>query len=165
MKLDAPTSFTIRPATPRDVTVLLELIQALAVFEHLEHQFEATPERLEAALFGERPCAEAVLVEVNGTPAGFALFFSNFSTFLARPGLHLEDLFVKPEYRGRGLGRALLRHLAQLALVRGCGRFEWTVLDWNTSAIEFYRANGAQVLSDWRICRVESAGLNRLAHP
>ena len=165
MKLDASTAFSIRAATPRDVVVLLELIRALAVFEHLEHQFEATPELLEAALFGERPCAEAVLAEVDEKPAGFALFFSNFSTFLARPGLHLEDLFIKPEYRGRGLGQALLRHLAQLALARGCGRFEWTVLDWNTSAIEFYRANGAQVLPDWRICRVDGAALKRLAHP
>ena len=154
---------SIRTATPADIPVLLTLIEALAVYEHLEHQFEATLEKLAAGLFGASPCAEAFMIEADGTVAGFALCFQNFSTFLAQPGLHLEDLFVKPEFRGRGYGKALLRYLARLAVDRGCGRFEWTVLDWNESSIGFYRKQGAEILPDWRICRVTGPALTRLA--
>ena len=153
----------IRPAVPADVPSLLALIRALADYERLAHQVEATAERLHTALFGPQACAEAILLETDGVVAGFALCFPNFSTFLARPGLHLEDLFVKAEFRGRGYGKALLQHLARLAVERGCGRFEWTVLDWNQPAIEFYRRQGADILSDWRICRLTGTALAQLA--
>jgi len=153
----------IRSATPADVLPLLELIRGLADYEKMSDQVTATPAGLADALFGPRPVAEAILAEVGGEPVGFAIFFTNFSTFLARPGLYLEDLFVKPGHRGAGCGRALLRYLARLAVERGCGRFEWTVLDWNEPAIGFYRAQGADVLPEWRICRVTGAALERLA--
>ncbi|WP_281915696.1 GNAT family N-acetyltransferase [Caldimonas thermodepolymerans] len=157
----------IRPATPADVPVLVQLITALAEYEKLTHLLEITPEKLEAQLFGPRPPAEAVLAEV-GPPearrvAGFALYFTNFSTFLCKPGLYLEDVFVLPEHRGQGIGKALLQHLAALAVERGCGRFEWSVLDWNEPAIRFYQAMGASVLPDWRICRVTGEALEQLA--
>lgn len=138
------------------------MIRGLAEFEQLSHQVEATAERLAHALFGPRPAAEAVLAEADGDVVGFAVFFTNFSTFLAQPGLYLEDLFVKPEHRGRGYGKALLSHLAELAVTRNCGRFEWSVLDWNQSAIEFYRSQGAEVLPEWRICRVTGEALKQL---
>lgn len=155
-------SFRIRPATPGDGGTLLDLIRGLAEFENLTHQVTATPEQLEIALFGERPAAEAILVETEAQVVGFALFYTNFSTFLARPGLYLEDLYVKPEFRSRGYGKALLRHLAGIATTRGCGRFEWSVLDWNEAAIRFYRSQGAEVLPEWRICRLTGEPLQNL---
>lgn len=159
----AQPSCTLRPATPADSATLYRLISALAEYEKLTHLVEATPEKIEQALFGERPHAEAVIAEVEGGQAvGFALFFHNFSTFLAKPGLYLEDLFVEPAWRGHGIGKALLRHLAALAVARGCGRFEWSVLDWNQPSIDFYEAMGADVMPDWRICRVTGDALARL---
>ncbi|MHB1307734.1 MAG: GNAT family N-acetyltransferase [Limisphaerales bacterium] len=155
----------IRPATADDAPIILELIRGLAEYEHLSHQVVATEVTLRESLFGPQPGAEAVLGLIDGQPAGFALFFHNFSTFLARRGLYLEDLFVKPEFRGGGLGEALLRHLARLAVERNCGRFEWSVLDWNEPAIGFYRKLGATVLPDWRICRVTDEALTQLAAP
>jgi GNAT superfamily N-acetyltransferase len=154
----------LRQASVEDVDLILELILDLAAFEKLSHQVEATREQLQATLFGNKPAAEVVLAFERERAVGLAIFFHNFSSFLGKPGLHLEDLYVRPEFRGRGHGRALLKHLATLALERGCGRFEWTVLDWNTSAIEFYRRQGADVLPDWRICRVTGDALERLAH-
>lgn len=160
------TVFSIRPATPADSDTLFRLISALAEYEKLTHLVEATPQKLGDALFGARPHAEAVIVEVDHDGAkravGFALFFHNFSTFLAKPGLYLEDLFVEPAWRGHGLGKALLKHLAALAVERGCGRFEWSVLDWNQPSIDFYQAMGADVMPDWRICRVTGEALEKL---
>ncbi|WP_428419691.1 N-acetyltransferase family protein [Methylibium sp.] len=148
-------AFTLRAAEPRDLHELVRLIGALADYEQLTHLLEVTPEKLQPHLFGERPVAEAMVAEVDGAGVvGFALFFTNFSTFLCRPGLYLEDLFVLPAHRGCGIGKALLRALGALAVQRGCGRFEWSVLDWNEPAIRFYEAMGASVLPDWRICRV-----------
>lgn len=165
----SPRAFTLRPATAADDSTLYRLIVELAEYEKLTHLVEATPDKIRAALFGARPQAEAVLAEVP-TPegpraVGFALFFHNFSTFLAKPGLYLEDLYVEPPWRGHGIGKALLRHLAALAVARGCGRFEWSVLDWNTPSIDFYRAMGADVMPDWRICRVTGPSLTALAGP
>ncbi|WP_179593558.1 GNAT family N-acetyltransferase [Cupriavidus plantarum] len=163
MAHNGTTSCTLRPATAADSATLFRLISALAEYEKLTHLVEATPEKIEQALFGERPHAEAVIAEVEGGQAvGFALFFHNFSTFLAKPGLYLEDLFVEPAWRGHGIGKALLRHLASLAVARGCGRFEWSVLDWNQPSIDFYEAMGADVMPDWRICRVTGDALTRL---
>ncbi len=153
------TSHPLRPAEPRDVPALVGLITELAEFEHLEHLLRATPEALHPHLFGAKPVAEAVVAEVAGQVVGFALFFSNFSTFLAKPGLYLEDLYVQPAHRGRGLGGALLRHLAALAVARDYGRFEWSVLDWNVHAIGFYESMGASVMPEWRICRVTGDAL------
>jgi GNAT superfamily N-acetyltransferase len=143
--------------------VIADLIRGLARFEKLEDQVALTEELLAAGLFGARPYAESVLAEVDGHPAGFALFFHNFSTFLARPGLYLEDLFVLPEHRGVGIGRALLTHLARLAVERGCGRMEWAVLDWNKEAISFYERLGAHANSEWTTYRVTGEALHRLA--
>src|ERR1041384_4486169 len=131
--------------------MILSLITALAEDEKLSDQVVATEADLHRWLFGERPIAEVVIAWAGETPIGFALFFHNFSTFLGRPGIYLEDLFVEPDWRGRGVGRRLLSHLARIAVERGCGRFEWAVLDWNAPAIEFYRRMGAQMLDDWRI--------------
>lgn len=153
----------IRAAVPGDEQALFGLIAELAAFEHLTHLMEATPQRLAQHLFGQRPAAECVVVEAQGQIVAFALWFTNFSTFLARPGLYLEDLYVQPAWRGQGVGRSLLVHLAGLARERGCGRFEWSVLDWNANAIAFYEKLGAQLLPDWRICRVTSSGLEALA--
>lgn len=162
-----PMSLNIRPADPSDVPALVGLITALAEYEKLTHLLEITPEKLHAQLFGARPPAEAVVAELGegaGRRAvGFALFFTNFSTFLCKPGLYLEDLFVLPEHRGAGFGKALLKHLAALAVERGCGRFEWSVLDWNEPAIRFYEAMGATVMPDWRICRVTGDALLHVA--
>jgi GNAT superfamily N-acetyltransferase len=146
--------FAIRPAVREDVASIVRLIHGLAEFEKLTHLVEVTPESLAPHLFGDRPVAEALVAERVGRVVAFALFFTNFSTFLARPGLYLEDLFVEPEERGRGIGQALLAHLAGLAAERGCGRFEWSVLDWNVNAIRFYERMGATVMPDWRICRI-----------
>jgi GNAT superfamily N-acetyltransferase len=155
-------SFTLRPAEPRDVAAIVGLIRELAEFEKLTHLVRVTPESLAPHLFGPRPVAEAVVAEEGGAVIAFALFFTNFSTFLGQPGLYLEDLYVQAAHRGRGLGGALLRHLAGLAVQRGCGRFEWSVLDWNADAIGFYEKLGAQVLPDWRICRVTDESLAAL---
>ena len=151
--------FQLRPAEPRDVPALVGLIGELADFENLSHLLQLTPETLAPHLFGERPVVEAVVAEAGGGVVGFALFFTNFSTFLAQPGLYLEDLYVQPAYRGAGIGKALLNHLGALAVVRGYGRFEWSVLDWNEHAIRFYQKMGATVMPDWRICRVTGEAL------
>ena len=157
------TDIRIDPATPADVPLVLSLIRALAEYEKLTHACVATEEALAASLFGPRPYAEVLVARVGGEAAGFALFFHNYSTFLGKPGLYLEDVFVHPEYRRRGVGRALLVRLAQIARDRGCGRMEWSVLDWNELAIGFYRRLGADVLPDWRICRVAGDAIGRLA--
>lgn len=154
---------TIRPATERDAPLILEMITALAEYEKLSHAVTATEAGLRETLFGPRPAAEVVIASVGDRPAAFALFFHNYSTFLAQRGLYLEDLFVKPEFRGRGIGRALLQHLAGLAVERRCGRLEWSVLDWNAPAIGFYRKLGAVPLEDWTIFRVTGDALTRLA--
>lgn len=188
----APAHFSLRPAEPRDVPAIVGLIRELADFERLGHLVQATAEKLHPQLFGSRPAAQAMVAEVtvdgpaagpsNGAEAGaagtagqaagavsspevvgFALFFTNFSTFLAQPGLYLEDLYVQPAHRGAGIGRAFLVELAALAVERGCGRFEWSVLDWNQPAIGFYRGMGATVMPEWRICRVAGDSLGALA--
>jgi len=156
-------SIRIRPATREDVPVIAELIRGLARFEKLEHEVVMTEDLLATALFGERPYAEVVLAVDEDRPVGFALFFHNFSTFLGRPGIYLEDLFVLPEERGRGVGRTLLEHLARLAVDRGCGRLEWAVLDWNRDAIRFYELLGAQPNSDWTVYRLTGKALTSLA--
>lgn len=154
---------TIRAATLNDISLILNFIRALAEYERLADAVTATEELLREALFGARPTAECVLAFDGDEPAGFAVFFQNFSTFLAKPGIYLEDLFVKPEFRGRGIGKALLLHLAKLANQRGCGRMEWVVLDWNQPAIDFYESLGARRLKEWNICRLTGAELNRYA--
>ncbi|MEZ6194391.1 MAG: GNAT family N-acetyltransferase [Planctomycetota bacterium] len=154
---------TIRTATVDDVPAILAGIRALADYEKLSDAVVADEDALAATLFGPRPCAEVLLAEDDGAVAGFALFFANYSTFLARPGLYLEDLFVHPEYRGRGHGLALMREIARIARQRGCGRFEWSVLDWNAPAIDFYRAMGAQPMSDWTVFRLDGEALEALA--
>lgn len=153
----------VRPAQPSDASVIFELIQALAEYEKLSHAVTGNVDALSKHLFGDRPCVEAILAESAGETVGFALFFTNYSTFLTQPGIYLEDLFVLPEHRLRGIGRALLKYLAQLAVERGCGRVEWSVLDWNQPAISFYRRLGAAILEDWRICRVTGETLTQLA--
>jgi GNAT superfamily N-acetyltransferase len=152
----------IRPAEPADVPVVADLIRQLARFEKLENEVVLTEDLLAAGLFGARPYAEAVVAEEDGKPIGFALFFHTFSTFLARPGLYLEDLFVMPEHRGRGVGRKLLTHLAHLALERGCGRLEWAVLNWNQEAIRFYERLGARPNSEWTVYRLAGEALTAL---
>ena len=145
---------SIRPATRNDVPVIAELIRGLARFEKLEHEVVMTEDMLTAGLFGERPYAEVLLADDEEQTVGFALFFHNFSTFLGRPGIYLEDLFVVPEHRGKGIGQLLLATLARLAVERGCGRLEWAVLDWNQEAIRFYERLGARPNSDWTIYRL-----------
>jgi GNAT superfamily N-acetyltransferase len=152
----------IRPAEAADVPVIAELIRALASFEKLEHEVTMTEERLAENLFGRHSYAETLLAEVTGVAVGFALFFHNFSTFLAQPGIYLEDLFVVPEYRGRGIGRALLKQLAHVAVERGCGRLEWSVLDWNRDAIGFYERLGARPNSEWTVYRLAGEALKAL---
>jgi GNAT superfamily N-acetyltransferase len=152
-------NLNIRPAVVSDCATLLTLIRGLAEYENLLDRVVATPQKLAETLFGALPAAEALLAEIDGQAAGFALFFPNYSTFLAQPGIYLEDLFVLPARRGHGVGKALLKAVAELAVQRGCGRFEWSVLDWNQSAIEFYEAMGATVMPDWRICRVTGPAL------
>jgi GNAT superfamily N-acetyltransferase len=153
----------IRGATVDDVPLLLSLIKELAEYERLSHEVVATEEMLRGSLFGERRVAEALLGYLGDEPAGFALFFHTFSTFLGRPGIYLEDLYVRPEFRGAGVGRALLVHLAGLARERGCGRLEWSVLDWNEPAIGFYRGIGASPVSGWTVYRVSGEVLEELA--
>ncbi len=157
------TSFSIRPAQPSDVAHIQAMILELAVFEKLEHQVVATEAMLHEGLFGAKPACEAIIGVENGEVVTFALFFHNFSTFLSRKGLYLEDLYVRQAYRGRGYGRQMLVALAQLALERQCGRFEWAVLDWNANAIKLYQGMGAQLLQEWRICRVSGEALTQMA--
>ena len=153
----------IEPAQERDVPLILELIRGLAEYERMSDQVVATEAGLREALFGAQPSAEVIVAYADDQPAGFALFFHNFSTFLGRCGLYLEDLFVKPEFRRLGIGRRLLTELARLAVARGCGRFEWSVLDWNAPAIEFYKRLGARPLDEWTIFRMTGDALTRLA--
>ncbi len=154
---------TLRPAIAADTGLVLAFIRQLAKYERLEHEVVVDESTLATHLFGARPMAEVVIAESAGEPAGFALFFHNFSTFLGRPGLYLEDLYVRPEWRGRGIGERLLSHLAALAVERGCGRLEWSVLDWNEPAIGFYRALGAEPMNDWTVFRTSGEALLRLA--
>ena len=150
-------------AVEADVPVILRLIKALAEYEELTHLVSATEADLHRWLFGPTPVAEVVMARAGDEAVGFALFFHNFSTFLGRPGLYLEDLFVVPEWRGRGVGQALLAHLARVAVERGCGRMEWSVLDWNAPAIRFYTRLGAAPMEEWRICRLTGDALERVA--
>mgnify|MGYP006148881165 FL=1 len=154
---------TLRLATEQDVPTILAFINGLAEYEKLADQVVATEQQLRTTLFGDKPYAEVVLAEYGQHAAGFALFFHNYSTFLAKPGISLEDLFVLPEYRGKGIGKVLLSYLAKLAVQRDCGRLEWSVLDWNQPAIDFYQAQGATMLHDWRINRVTGDALKALA--
>jgi GNAT superfamily N-acetyltransferase len=156
-------NFTIRPATVTDVPVILELIRALATYERAPNDVTATEEGLTQVLFGEKPAAEVLLAFENETAVGFAVFFHNFSTWLGRPGLYLEDLFVRPEDRGKGYGRALLIHLAKIARERGCGRMEWAVLDWNEPAIQFYRKLSAKPMHEWTVFRLTRDEIAELA--
>lgn len=153
----------IRPAQPDDTPTLFSLIKALAEYEKLAHQVTGSVEALREHLFGDRPCVEAILAIYGEKTVGFALFFTNYSTFLTKPGIYLEDLFVLPDYRGRGIGQALLSYLAKIAVERDCGRLEWSVLDWNEPAIGFYQRMGATLLPDWRICRVTGEAIVQLA--
>jgi GNAT superfamily N-acetyltransferase len=154
---------SVRAAAEHEVALILGFIRELAEFEHLAHEVVATEAELRQALFGPRPFAEVVFACVDDKPVGFALYFHSFSTFLGRPGLYLEDLFVRPAERGRGVGRRLLSWLAALALARGCGRLEWAVLDWNEPAINFYRKLGAELKEEWKTCRVAGSDLELLA--
>ena len=156
---------SIRPARPEDVPLILDYIRELALYEKAPEQAVATPADMAGALFGPRPFAWAVMAEWAGQDAGFALYFFNFSTWEGKPGLYLEDLFVRPEFRGHGVGKALLKHLAAVAVAEGCARYQWQVLDWNQPAIDFYEAQGAKVLREWLTCRVEGGALGRLAEP
>ena len=157
------TGLRITPAIATDTPIILSLIRELAEFERLLNEVTATEEQLRTTLFGERRSAEVVIARVDDEVAGFALFFHNYSTFLAKPGVYLEDLFVRPKFRGQGTGEALLRHLARIAVERGCGRLEWSVLDWNQRAISFYKSLGAQPLDDWTMFRVTGEALTKLA--
>ena len=153
----------LRNATEADVPLILKFIRDLAEYERLTNTVVATEDTIRATLFGQRAYAEVILAEWKGEPAGFALFFHNYSTFLAKPGLYLEDLFVEPSLRGKGIGKALLRRLAQIAVERDCGRMEWAVLDWNTPSIEFYKSLGAVPMSDWIMNRLAGEALHALA--
>ena len=159
----ANQSIQILPATRDDVGQILLFIRELAEYEKLSDCVVATEALLQEHLFGPRPTAECVIARVDGKPAGFALFFHNFSTFLAKPGIYLEDLYVRPQFRGNGVGKALLRHLAQLVVERKCGRLEWAVLDWNAPAIGFYRRLGAVPMNDWHVYRLSGDSLSALA--
>jgi len=156
-------SVTLRPATADDVPLILAFIRGLAEYERLGHVCIADEENLRRTLFGNPRFAEVILAEDDGVAAGFALFFHNYSTFLAAPGIYLEDLYVKPEFRGRGIGKALLVRLAQIARERGCGRLEWAVLDWNEPSINFYKALGAKPMDEWTVFRVTGEALEGLA--
>jgi GNAT superfamily N-acetyltransferase len=153
----------IDPATPKDIPQILVFIRGLAEYEELAHQCIATEELLRASLFGERAYAEVLIARLDGEPAGFALFFHNYSTFLAKAGIYLEDVFVPVEHRGKGIGKALMKRVAQIAVERDCGRFEWSVLDWNEPSIQFYKRIGATVMDDWRICRMNAEQFSKLA--
>jgi GNAT superfamily N-acetyltransferase len=153
----------IRPATQADLGTIEELIRALAEYERMADEVVMDGELLRQNLFGERPYAEVLIADVDGEAAGFALFFHNFSTFVGRPGIYLEDLFVKPEHRGKGFGRALLKRLAEIAVERNCGRMEWAVLDWNEPAIGFYKSLGARPNDEWTVFRLAGESLRNLA--
>ena len=157
------SNLKIAPAVEADVPVILEMIRGLAEYEKLSHVVAATEDRLRRTLFGARPGAEVLLAHWNGEPVGFALFFPNYSTFLAQPGIYLEDLYVKPHARGKGAGLALFMELARIAVARGCGRVEWAVLDWNEPSIGFYKKLGAVALNEWTTYRLTSEPLKRLA--
>jgi GNAT superfamily N-acetyltransferase len=163
MNMNIQSSFEIRPARVEDVPVILGLIRELATYERAPDEVTATEEQLVDVLFGEKPVAEVLLAFEGKSPVGFAVFFHNFSTWLGRPGLYLEDLFVKPEKRGKGYGRALLVDLAKIARDRGCGRMEWAVLNWNDPAIQFYRKLGAKPLDEWTVFRLTRDGIAELA--
>ena len=158
----ASSAITLRPATPDDLPLIVRLIRALAEYELLLDQCFAAEESLREHLFGPRPYAEVIIAEDGREPAGFALFFHNYSTFACKPGLYLEDLFVFPEKRGLGIGRRLLARLAEIAVERGCARLEWSVLDWNEPAIGFYKRLGARLLDDWTTCRIDGEALQTL---
>ena len=153
----------ITPATEQDASAILDMIRALAEYEGLAHVVTATEERIRESLFGPKPAAEAVLAFYDAECAGFALFFPNYSTFLAQPGIYLEDLYVKPHFRGKGIGFALLQHVARLAIARGCGRVEWGVLDWNQPSIDFYKRLGATPQDEWTKYRLTGEAIERLA--
>ena len=154
---------TIRPVHPEDCTRVMELVRELAVFEKLEDILTATEQKFEQAFFGDSPTAEAIVAEVDSVIVGYAVFFHNFSTFLARQGTYLEDIYVQPDHRGSGIGSKLIQGVARIAVERGSGRFEWCVLDWNVNAINFYRNLGADILDEWRIVRLDEDGLRKLA--
>jgi GNAT superfamily N-acetyltransferase len=156
-------NLVIRPVAPEDMEILANLVRELAVYEKLEDRAKATPEDFHRNLFGPRPAAEAVIAEVDREPIGFALWFTTFSTFRGQPGIYLEDLFVRPRYRGRGVGKALLAMLARLAIERGCGQLNWSVLNWNEPAIGFYCAIGARPMDEWTVYRLDDEPLRRLA--
>ncbi len=156
-------AFAIRPARESDAEIVANLVRELAVYEKLEDRARATPDDLRRHLFGPRPAAEAAVAEVNGQPVGFALWFTTFSTFRGKPGLYLEDIFVRPEFRGLGIGKALLTGLARLAIERGCDSMRWIVLDWNESAIGFYRSLGARPVDEWNMYLLDEEPLLRLA--
>ncbi len=155
--------FSIRAAEPRDTREILRLIRSLAEYEKLADMAVGTAEQLERSLFGPRPACETIIAEREGRAVGFALFFTTFSTFLCKPGIYLEDLFVEPAERGRGIGKALLARLAQLAVERGCGRLEWRVLDWNEPSIRFYESLGAKLMPEWELVRMTAGDFARLA--
>lgn len=159
----AEADLNIRPAQQQDCALILDFIRELADYERLAHEVVATTECLEDSLFGETPVAEVVIAEWQGQAAGFALYFANYSTFLGRPGMYLEDLFVRPTYRGKGIGKALLVHLATIVVERGWGRLDWSVLDWNEPAIEFYHSLGARALDDWTQYRLDGKALKSVA--
>lgn len=158
-----PADFLIRPAARDDAALILSLIRELAEYERAPNDVVATEAKIVDVLFGEKPAAEVALAFERETPVGFAVFFHNFSTWLGRPGLYLEDLFVRPEHRGKGYGRALLMHLAKIAHERGCGRMEWAVLDWNEPAIQFYKKLGAAPMDEWTVFRLTRDGIAKLA--
>lgn len=156
-------SATIRKAEPTDVVAIHELLMELAEFEKITHIVEATPTSTRIALFGDKPSAEALVAEIDGATVGTAIFFHNYSTFVGRQGLYLEDIYIRPDHRSSGIGMAMLVELAKIAAERNCGRMEWTVLDWNTRAISFYEKIGAEILDEWRIVRLGSEGIAKLA--
>ena len=156
-------AITIRPATPEDVPRILAFIRALAAYERAPQAVTATEEGLMRDGFGPNPFYSCLIADYDGQPAGFALYFFNYSTWMGRPGIYLEDIFVQPEYRGLGIGKALLKQVAAVAMEKGCPRLQWEVLDWNTPAIEFYRAMGAEFLDEWRNVRISGEALERLA--
>ena len=158
-----PEAFTIRPAAPTDCRAIHELLMELAEFEKITHLVESTPTSTRLALFGDQPSAEALVVEIDGATVGTAVFFHNYSTFVGKQGLYLEDLYITPEHRGKGIGQEVLKELARLAVERDCGRMEWTVLDWNERAIEFYEKLGGEILNGWRVVRLDAEKIKTLA--
>ena len=163
MDLSTASNFIIRPATEADAPIIYSLIKELAEYERLTHEVVASESDIRKTLFGERPFAETLIGEYNGLPISFALFFHNFSTFLGKPGIYLEDLYVQPEHRGKGFGRKMLAHIAALAKARNCGRFEWSVLNWNTPAIRTYEKLEAIPMKEWTLYRLSGEALNKLA--